>query len=137
MRHRKPHQSARYRLRSGVPHHVFSAGPVSAPSGAPAIYTAVPSPRNYEDLTQVTDKPPLQYAQTSCNNFYGMVAYADGWVTFLNQYYWLRNYVDQQVGRVLNALENSSHAGHTVIIFAADHGEYGGSHGLHDKARTW
>jgi arylsulfatase A-like enzyme len=104
------------------------------PSGAPAIYTAVPSPWNYEDLTQVTNKPPLQYAfQKTLNGQVGSVAYPAGWLTFLNQYYWLQNYVDQQVGRILNALQNSSYAGNTVIIFAADHGEYGGSHGLHDK----
>jgi len=105
------------------------------PSGALAIYTMVPSPWNYEDLTQVTNKPPLQYTfQNSLNGQLGPVAYPSGWVTFLNQYYWLQNYVDRQVGRVLNALENSSYGGDTVIIFAADHGEYGGSHGLHDKA---
>jgi arylsulfatase A-like enzyme len=105
------------------------------PSGAPAIYSAVPSPWNYEDLTQVTNKPPLQYAfLNSLNARLGPVAYPDGGVTLLNQYYWLQNYVDQQVGRILNALENSSYAGNTVIVFAADHGEYGGSHGLHDKA---
>ncbi len=105
------------------------------PSDAPAICTAVPSPWNYEDLTQVTNKPPLQYAyQNGVNDEAGPVGYAAGWVTFLNQYYWLQNYVDVQVGRVLDALENSSYAGNTVIIFASDHGEYGGSHGLHDKA---
>jgi hypothetical protein len=41
--------------------------------------------------------------------------------------------VDQQVGAVLAALAQSGQAGNTIVIFTADHGEYGGSHGLHDK----
>jgi len=53
------------------------------------------------------------------------------WTLFLNQYYWLQRAVDQQVGRILNAL--GSQAANTIIVFTADHGEYGGSHGLHDK----
>jgi hypothetical protein len=55
------------------------------------------------------------------------------WVLFLNQYYWLQNCVDQQVGAALTALEASGQAGNTVIIFTSDHGEYAGSHGLHTK----
>ena len=98
------------------------------------MHTTVPSAWNYENLTQVTNKPPLQlFFLNSLNRNTGAVAYPNGWVTFLNQYYWLQNYVDQQVGRVLTALANSSYAANTVIIFASDHGEYGGSHGLHDK----
>jgi hypothetical protein len=57
------------------------------------------------------------------------------WVLFLNQYMWMQHFVDQQVGLVLNALENSAYAENTVIVFLSDHGEYAGSHGLHDKGR--
>ncbi len=116
------------------PNTYFPQDQFPPPSGVPAMYSAVPSPWNYEDLTQVTNKPPLQYAfQSSVNSGLGSVAYPGGWVTFLNQYYWLQNYVDQQVGRVLSALANSAYANNTIIVFTADHGEYGGSHGLHDK----
>jgi hypothetical protein len=51
----------------------------------------------------------------------------------LNQYFWLQNYADAQVGLVLNALAASPFSGNTVIIFMSDHGEYGGSHGMHTK----
>ena len=60
--------------------------------------------------------------------------YAASWPAFLNQYYWLQYYVDQQVGAVLNALDASPYAANTVVIFVSDHGQYGGAHGLHDKA---
>ena len=55
------------------------------------------------------------------------------WALFLNQYFWLQNFVDQQVGLVLNALASSPFANNTIIVFLSDHGEYAGSHGLHDK----
>lgn len=56
------------------------------------------------------------------------------WVDFLNWYYWLENFVDSQVSRVLDALEASGFGTNTIVIFTSDHGEYGGSHGLHGKA---
>jgi hypothetical protein len=58
------------------------------------------------------------------------------WAGFLNQYYWLLNYVDQQVDRVLEALQKSVHADNTIIAFTSDHGEFAGSHGLHNKGNA-
>jgi arylsulfatase A-like enzyme len=48
-------------------------------------------------------------------------------------YYGLISHLDQQVGRVLAALEASGQAGNTIIIYAADHGLAMGSHGLLGK----
>jgi arylsulfatase A-like enzyme len=118
---------------TGVPLRSLYFPPPAFPpaSGAPALYSSPPAPWNYENLQKVTDKPALQYAfQTAMNKAWGQVT---NWVTFLNQYYWLQNYVDQQVGLVLNALNNSAYAANTIVVFLADHGEYSGSHGLHDK----
>jgi arylsulfatase A-like enzyme len=106
------------------------------PSGnPPSFYTRKPSPWNYEELLHVPHKPPLQKQfLTHClDQKYGKVT---DWVLFLNQYFWLQNFVDTQVGLVLDALANSAYAENTVIVFLADHGEYGGSHGLHDKGRA-
>lgn len=104
------------------------------PSGAPAVYSALPSPWNHENLKTVTNKPSVQYAfQNGTNTEDGNVT---DWVTFLNMYYWLQNYVDTQIGLVLDALQRSPYAENTVIVFASDHGEYAGSHGLHDKGGT-
>ena len=55
------------------------------------------------------------------------------WPLFLNQYFWLQNFVDQQVGVILNALASSPFANNTIIVFLSDHGEYAGSHGIHGK----
>ena len=38
--------------------------------------------------------------------------------------------IDEQIGRMLDYLEQSGLADDTVVIFAADHGETIGSHGI-------
>jgi len=101
------------------------------PGNPPQFYQSLPSPWNYEDLQQAPNKPSLQPAfQTASNNRFGVVT---SWITFLNQYYWLQNFVDQQIGLILEALYASAFGSNTVIIFTSDHGEYAGSHGLHAK----
>src|SRR6266516_3256467 len=49
----------------------------------------------------------------------------------MNLHALVTNYVDEQIGRVLDALEaRPDIAERTLVIVTADHGEYGGSHGL-------
>lgn len=48
-------------------------------------------------------------------------------------YYGLISHLDQQVGRILVALEASGQADNTIIVYAADHGLAMGSHGLLGK----
>jgi hypothetical protein len=109
----------------------FPPPPFPPLNGVPAIYAAQPSPWNYEDLTTVLNKPALQYTFQNATNSHDNAV--TDWTLFLNQYYWLQNYVDTQVGLVLNALKSSAYYQNTVVIFLSDHGEYAGSHGLHDK----
>jgi arylsulfatase A-like enzyme len=49
---------------------------------------------------------------------------------FLQLYAWLHSVVDAHVDAVLTALEESGQADNTIVIFLADHGEYGGAHGM-------
>ncbi len=51
----------------------------------------------------------------------------------LAEYYGMITHLDEQVGRILKALEVSKFAGNTVVIYAADHGLAMGSHGLLGK----
>jgi len=41
--------------------------------------------------------------------------------------------VDQHIGSVLDALDESGQAENTIIIFTSDHGEMGGAHHLRQK----
>jgi len=120
-------------------------------------YTSLPpgngsaGPWNWEDLTSVS-KPGLQlYFLNERNAVCGTVASPGAynnstntwptptaWLTFLNYYMWMQSCVDYQVGRVLGTnvsggLLQSPFWGNTVIIFTSDHGDYGGSHGIHSK----
>lgn len=51
----------------------------------------------------------------------------------LAEYYGLITHLDEQVGRILEALEKSGQADNTIIIYTADHGLAVGSHGLLGK----
>ena len=55
----------------------------------------------------------------------------------LAEYYGLITHLDEQIGRVVAALEESGHAGNTYIVFAADHGLAVGSHGLLGKQNIY
>lgn len=79
-------------------------------------------------------KPGLQaYFEAVVNSTRGSIQTTSAWFIFLNYYFWLQSCVDYQIGRVLNALAASTFASNTVIIFTSDHGDYGGSHGMHVK----
>ena len=55
----------------------------------------------------------------------------------LCEYYGLITHLDEQVGRILAALEESGRAEDTVIIYTADHGLALGSHGLLGKQSVY
>lgn len=51
----------------------------------------------------------------------------------LAEYYGLITHMDEQIGRILQALEKSGRATNTIIVYAADNGLALGSHGLLGK----
>jgi arylsulfatase A-like enzyme len=106
--------------------------PQSPAPPASYVYSAAPSPWNYESSSQLAAKQiSAQTAFLQRNNkVYGQVT---DWVAFLNWYFWLQHSVDAQVNQILNALANTSGANNTIVVFSSDHGDYGGSHGLHRK----
>jgi arylsulfatase A-like enzyme len=48
-------------------------------------------------------------------------------------YYGMISHVDHQVGRILEGLKNAGLADNTLIVFASDHGDMLGDHGLYLK----
>ena len=55
----------------------------------------------------------------------------------LAEYYGLITHLDDQVGRILAALDENGQAEHTVVVYAADHGLSVGSHGLLGKQNLY
>ena len=57
--------------------------------------------------------------------------------THRQEYYALISHMDEQIGRILNALEKTGKAGNTYIIFTADHGLACGNHGFMGKQNMY
>ena len=55
----------------------------------------------------------------------------------LAKYYGLVTHTDAQIGRILEALEASGHAGNTIVVFSSDNGLALGSHGLTGKQNVY
>jgi len=99
----------------------------------------VPTNWNYPDAPtgygMPLHKPGMQAAFLNyLSDSYGTVddSSAVGWTTFMNYYFWMLSCVDYQISRVLTQVP-SAVIQNSMIIFLSDHGEYGGSHGLHAK----
>ncbi|MEQ7127108.1 sulfatase-like hydrolase/transferase [Actinopolymorpha sp. B11F2] len=57
----------------------------------------------------------------------------DDWRQLIAAYWGYVSLIDSQVGRILRALEELGLTDDTAVLFTADHGEFTGSHRLHDK----
>jgi arylsulfatase A-like enzyme len=55
----------------------------------------------------------------------------------LCEYYGLITHLDEQVGRIMTALQQSPHDQNTIVIYTADHGLAMGSHGLLGKQNVY
>lgn len=55
----------------------------------------------------------------------------------LRVYYSVIDYLDQQVGRIIDALEKSGQLDNTIVIYSSDHGMGVGSHGLRGKQNQY
>jgi arylsulfatase A-like enzyme len=110
------------------------------PLSACSPYTAPPSPWNDADNPALQPygrgrgKPGLQADfQYTYDSTHGAIQDTNGWVTFLNYYFWMQACVDHQIGVVINTFQKTSSWSNTIILFLADHGDYGGSHWMHAK----
>jgi len=56
-----------------------------------------------------------------------------GWRELRARYWGNVTLVDQSVGIILNALEESGQADNTIVVFTSDHGEMAGDHGMRGK----
>jgi arylsulfatase A-like enzyme len=87
------------------------------------------APTHEEDLST---KPACQQSMV---DLWGTILAPQPWIeTHLKFYYQLQATVDEQVTRVLDALEASGAYENTIVVFTSDHGDLQGSHnGMHEK----
>jgi arylsulfatase A-like enzyme len=87
---------------------------MKGPDGRPAMRKKAPREGNFD-----TDQPGLSY---------------DKWVQQVNE---CNMAVDEGVGRVLKALEESGQLANTLVIYSADQGFGLGEHGFHQKVAPY
>ena len=54
----------------------------------------------------------------------------------IRAYYSMCEFADRQVGRILDALDESGFAENTLVIFTSDHGDFAAEHGCYEKWDT-
>ncbi len=96
------------------------------PSTVPHIDQA---PTREEDLST---KPRCQQSMV---DLWSKMAAPQPWIeAHLKFYYQLQVTVDEQITRVLDALEASGECENTIVVFSSDHGDMQGAHGgMHEK----
>ena len=109
---------------------------------APHFPFIVPEPyfsMYYPEHADLPDNPPghlesLPEAAQRLRQAFGFEGYTDDEVRRARAaYYGLITYMDNKIGRLMDALEEQGLAENTVIIYTSDHGESLGEHGLWRK----
>jgi arylsulfatase len=77
--------------------------------------------------------PAVREYAAMLDTVFGPVTSDQHWLAGLNFYLNCLRDVDRSIELVLDALEASGQADHTVVVFTADHGEMAGSHRLRQK----
>jgi arylsulfatase A-like enzyme len=98
---------------------MVSMGPPHDPYGAPEGYEALYDP------AKLTMRP--NWVTGTTNSGREQIA----------RYYAAITAIDDQVGRLLKALDDSGQADNTIVFFLSDHGDMLGSHGKYLKRKPW
>ena len=95
---------------------------------------ALDLPASFQD--DLSTKPSAHLEdQRMADMMYGLLPLDNeaAWLNHRNYYYNCIRDVDQHIGCVLDALEKSGQAEHTIVVFTSDHGEMAGAHGMRQK----
>lgn len=92
-------------------------------------------PENFDDDLFTKPEVQRQWLYEQQHALYGTIDRDDqrGWLRHLDYYVKLHQLGDQNLARVLDALDASGAADDTIVIFTSDHGDMCGSHGLRSK----
>ncbi|MBZ0297377.1 MAG: sulfatase-like hydrolase/transferase, partial [Anaerolineae bacterium] len=108
--------------------------PVTESQNLPSLHEQVYYRRNANTLRadgrpsdHVIGTPPHDYSQYSTPD----------WQQVKAIYYGMISLIDDQIGRILDTLDDQGLTDSTVIIFASDHGDYLGDHGFYGKGLAY
>lgn len=100
------------------------------------LQSGIKMPESFYQPTE--DLPPLlQFQRNGGNKVWNMDKAFENeqlWRNYMGAYYALVTEVDYYVGEILEALEKANLKEETIIIYASDHGDFVGNHGMVEKA---
>ena len=117
-------------LPEGLAHAVVAKPPANVPIYQKSWSFEVASTL-HDDLSGAA--PAVREYAALMDNVFGAVTDDQRWYDGMNFYLNCLRDVDRHVGIVLDALEASGEADHTMVVFVSDHGDMVGSHGLRQK----
>jgi len=104
-------------------------------AGAVLVPEKLPFPRLANPLP---DLPPNNTSRPAAPAKLGRMVYkrfnADQWRYYIWIYYRMVEMVDREIGRILDALDDTGQARNTVVILTSDHGE---GRGRHSHVQKW
>jgi choline-sulfatase len=103
-------------------------GPPPAPEDCPPAPANLAAPADEPDIVALARRAYHANPQFPVGDFD-----AAKWRQYRWAYYRMVEKVDAGIGRVLNSLEASGQADHTLIVLTADHGDCQGAHGWNQK----
>jgi arylsulfatase A-like enzyme len=95
-------------------------------AGFYAPHAPLNPPQRFVDMYDPAEMPPPAMREGEGERF-GLSV--DEWKRVAAFYYALVSHVDDQVGRIISALEETGQRDNTLVIFTSDHGEHLGDHG--------
>ncbi len=104
--------------------------PLNPPASALALYEgrALPA-RRYSDGEIDLLPPRLASTMTGL-----LDTPEDTWDSYRRHFYAMVSHLDQNVGRIIGAVEDAGIADRTIFVVTSDHGDYLGDHNLHQKS---
>ena len=100
--------------------------PFFAIAGFYAPHAPLNPPQRFVDMYDPAEMPPPAMREGEGERF-GLSV--DEWKRVAAFYYALVSHIDDQVGRIISALEETGQRENTLVIFTSDHGEHLGDHG--------
>lgn len=83
-----------------------------------------------DNADYLLDRFKKQWARQVVTNMRGPSGEEAGLLEFLRIYYGNVKFLDDQVGRILETLEETGEKENTIIVFLSDHGDMAGGHGM-------
>ncbi len=105
--------------------------PYAVPEGYDTMYdpSLAQRPPNFDESF---DGKPLIQQKESLRWNASQLTWPD-WQRVIAHYWGGCTFIDEQIGRILSALDASGRAGETLVVFTADHGDMLGNHRLFNK----